>query len=101
MNWTPGDAERICRHLIHALERTYPGKGWEAPDPYGEDGLVYFSNNDGIRVKVTISREALSDYEEADEANKARKEQQLAKCLAGIDESGLQEALIRSDHLAP
>ena len=56
---------------------------------------------DGVRVAVTISREALSDYEKADEANKARKEQQLANCLAEIDESGVPEALITSDHLAP
>ncbi len=101
MNWAPDDAQRICRHLIHALEKAYPGRGWEAPDPNGEDGVVYFSNSNGVRVAVTISREALSDYEKADEANKARKEQQLANCLAKIDESSLPEALIRSDHLSP
>ena len=101
MNWTLDDAQRICRHLIHALEKAYPDKGWEAPDPKGEDGLLFFDNDDGAQVAVTISREALSDYEETDEANKARKEQQLANCLAEIDQSGVREALIRSDHLAP
>ena len=101
MNWTPDDAKRICCHLILNLEKAYPGRGWEALDAHGEDGLVYFSNSDGVRVAVTISREALSDYEDADEANKARKERQLAHCLSKIDESGLPEALIRSDHLAP
>ncbi len=101
MNWTPDDAQRICCHLIHNLEKAYPGRGWEAPDPHGEDGLVVFSNSDGFRVAVIISREALSDYEEADESNKARKEHQLASCLEKIDESGRREALIRSDHLAP
>ena len=101
MNWTPDDAQRICCRLIHNLEKAYPGRGWAAPDAHGEDGVVCFSNGDGDRVTVTISREALSDYEEADEANKTRKEQQLANCITKIDESGFPEALIRSDHLAP
>lgn len=101
MNWTPRNAQSICHHLIHALEKAYPDRGWEVPDPHGDDGNVFFENSDGARVKVIISREALSDYEKADEANKARKEQQLANCLAEIDESGRLEALIRSDHLAP
>ncbi len=101
MNWGPDDARRICRHLIRNLEKAYPGRGWEAPDTHGEDGLVCISNSDDFRVAVTISREALSDYEKADEANKARKEQQLANCLAEIDKSGVPEALITSDHLAP
>ena len=45
MNWGPDDAQRICSHLIHNLEKAYPGRGWEASDAHGEDGLVCISDS--------------------------------------------------------
>ncbi len=44
------------------------------PNPRGVDGLVYFINDDGAQVELTISREALSNYVEVDQRNEARKD---------------------------
>jgi len=101
VNWTPDEAESTCGDLIQALMNLLPEMSLERAGAEDDDGLIFFTNSQGSRVKVKISREALQDYLEADDHNQRRKEQQLARCMERIDSDNLVEALITSDHLAP
>jgi len=100
LNWTSDDAWRACGDLLQSLVTEFPAITWDKADADGDDGVIWFTNDDGNRVKVKISREALEDYLEANEREQSRQEHKLAECMKEINESGLLEALIEAAHLS-
>ena len=101
MDWSPEKVELTCGGLILALASLLPQMSLPRVGAEGDDGLIYFTNSQGNRVKVKISMEALKDYLKADYHDQRRKEQQLARCMDVIASDNLVEALITSDHLVP
>ena len=77
-----------------------PDIAWEKQGADGYDGVIYFTNQFGGRARITISRDALQDYLEADHQCQLLMAHKLAVCMKSIDESGLHQGVIRSDHLA-
>ena len=101
MDWSPEKVELTCGCLILALASLLPRISLMRAGADGDDGLNYFANSQGNRVKVKISIEALKDYLKADYQDQRRKVQQLASCMNVIDSDNLVEALITSDQLVP
>jgi hypothetical protein len=101
MYWSPEKVELTCGCLILALAGLLPRISQMRAGADGDDGLIYFANSQGNRVKVKISMEALKVYLKSDYHDQRRKEQQLAKCMGRIGSDNLVEALVTSDHLVP
>jgi len=100
MSWTTDDAWQICGDLLQSLMNALPGIAWEKQGADGYDGVIYFTNQFGGRARITISRDALQDYLEADSQSQSLMAHKLVVCIKSIDESGLRQGVIRSDHLA-
>lgn len=101
MVWDSDQAWRTCGDLLQSLLDSLPEMKWEKAGADGDDGLIYFTNDNGEPVKVKISREALEDYLDQDERAQSRKRLRLANCIAKINLEGITEALITSEHLGP
>ncbi len=101
MVWSSKEAEQTCGDLLATLRDALPHIGWERAGAAGDDGIIYFTNNNGQRVKVIVTRGALQDYLEADDSIQSRKDEKLAGCMTRIDEEGLTESWITSEYLAP
>ena len=101
MVWDSDQAWRTCGDLLQSLLDSLPEMKWEKAGADGDDGLIYFTNDNGEPVKVKIFREALEDYLDQDERGQSRKRLRLANCIAKIKLEGITEALITSEHLGP
>lgn len=100
-SWNDAKAEETAGHLIQQLMNVGCNLKFESASAYREDGIIYFTNSAGTRVKVFISREALTDYIDGNASAKYAMEGRLAKQFEQIDASGEKEALVKSEHLSP
>ena len=79
MSWSSDDAWRTCGDLLQSLMNALPGIAWDKQGADGYDGVIYL---------------------EADHQCQSLMAHKLAVCIKSIDESGLHQGVIRSDHLA-